>query len=330
MSVGVGLGGNVNVTGATNCVPPSFDSQPVVTAPAGLLVGEDVVVSVSTSGTAVAISYQWQRDGVDIGGATGSSYTQTTSDIGPELTCVVTLTGACGAVSQSSTGVQWTGPADTFGSDLIWDYDAGTLSTVGTAVQTWTDLSGRGNDIAAVAPGNRPTLVAGATPNGYDAVQFDGTAQYLVNAGVSFGGALTDVVRFLVVRTDSYVSGRRYVDYRSGNWSASQSGVADQKTTTVVGVGTSTTTTAVTGSFEIWGFNLDADTRETWLNGVQEDLDGPSPLMNVLDSAALSVGGSNAGGVLCPMTLARCFAARRAATTQELTTVSAGLDYLYL
>ncbi|HQD16681.1 MAG TPA: hypothetical protein PLY54_14640, partial [Ottowia sp.] len=43
------------------------------------------------------ISYQWQRDGVAIGGATGSSYTTSQADVGAVLSVVASYTDALGS-----------------------------------------------------------------------------------------------------------------------------------------------------------------------------------------------------------------------------------------
>ena len=53
-----------------------------------------------------AVSYQWQRDGVDIAGATGSTYTLTQADVGTTITVVASYTDGEGtAESVTSAGV---------------------------------------------------------------------------------------------------------------------------------------------------------------------------------------------------------------------------------
>ncbi|HKP25431.1 MAG TPA: hypothetical protein VJV39_16305, partial [Dongiaceae bacterium] len=47
-------------------------------------------------GPASGVSYQWQRDGADIGGATGSTYTLVAEDVGAQITVVVTYTDGQG------------------------------------------------------------------------------------------------------------------------------------------------------------------------------------------------------------------------------------------
>jgi glucose/arabinose dehydrogenase len=68
---------------------PSIGTQPQNKTVA---VGQPATFTVAASGTPT-LSYQWQRDGVDIGGATGTSYTLASpqlSDSGARFRCVVT------------------------------------------------------------------------------------------------------------------------------------------------------------------------------------------------------------------------------------------------
>ena len=75
----------VNITGDV----PSITSQPVDQS---VTEGQSATFSVTAIGT-TPLSYQWQKDGVDISGATGASYTTpatTLSDDGALFTCTVT------------------------------------------------------------------------------------------------------------------------------------------------------------------------------------------------------------------------------------------------
>lgn len=47
-------------------------------------------------------TYQWQANGVNIGGATGTTYVPIVGQIGQPIRCVVTATNASGAVSANS------------------------------------------------------------------------------------------------------------------------------------------------------------------------------------------------------------------------------------
>ncbi|MEP5763348.1 MAG: DUF4347 domain-containing protein, partial [Halieaceae bacterium] len=72
---------------------------------------EDQVLTANTGGISDedglgAFSYQWQRDGVDIGGATGSTYTLTQSDVGSTITVDASYTdGESNPELVSSAGV---------------------------------------------------------------------------------------------------------------------------------------------------------------------------------------------------------------------------------
>lgn len=93
------------------CVGPTITGHP---ASASRCVGGSVTFSVTASGTA-PLGYQWRRNGVNIAGATGSSYTiasVTTGDAG-SYDCVVS--NACG--SQTSNAANLTVKLGDFNGD---------------------------------------------------------------------------------------------------------------------------------------------------------------------------------------------------------------------
>jgi hypothetical protein len=73
-------------------------------------------------------SYQWQRDGVDIAGATSSTYDIVAADSEADVRCVVTYTNSGGAVSANSNAVT----VDTFTAPAFTEAPA-TPSTDGTS-----------------------------------------------------------------------------------------------------------------------------------------------------------------------------------------------------
>ena len=88
---------NVNdaPTGSVSISGTATEDQ-VLTA-SNTLADEDVIGS---------ISYQWQRDGVDIGGATNSTYTLVQADVGAAITVVASYTdgeGTSESVTSSAT-----------------------------------------------------------------------------------------------------------------------------------------------------------------------------------------------------------------------------------
>jgi len=80
---------------------PSNASVPVVTGTA-----QEGEILTSTTGTwnndPTSFAYQWQRGTSNIGGATSSTYTVVTADVGSTLRCVVTATNAVGATAANS------------------------------------------------------------------------------------------------------------------------------------------------------------------------------------------------------------------------------------
>jgi hypothetical protein len=57
------------------------------------------------AGNAATYTRQWQRDGANIGGATGTTYVLQAADVGHSVRCVVTATNSTGAVSANSNAV---------------------------------------------------------------------------------------------------------------------------------------------------------------------------------------------------------------------------------
>ena len=83
---------------------PTNSVAPVVSGTTGL--GD--VLSCNTGtwvGTSITYTYQWQRDGVDIVGATASTHTIVALDQGENITCLVTATNSAGFNSQVSNTV---------------------------------------------------------------------------------------------------------------------------------------------------------------------------------------------------------------------------------
>ena len=129
-----------------------------------------------------AVSYQWQRDGVDIGGATGSSYTLTQTDVGTTITVVASYTDGEGtAESVSSSGV---GPVanvndapiannDTFATNE----DAPILISATSLLSNDVDLDG---DVLSIDSFTQPT-------NGVLIDNGDGT--YTYRPAANFNGA---------------------------------------------------------------------------------------------------------------------------------------------
>lgn len=93
-----------NGYGKSNAYAPVNTSAPTISGTAWI----DYTLSVSSNGSwnaqpaITSYSYQWQRNGSNITGATGSSYTLTTSDFGYTIRCVVTATNSVGSTAAAS------------------------------------------------------------------------------------------------------------------------------------------------------------------------------------------------------------------------------------
>ena len=78
-----------------------------------------------TGTTPITYSYQWKLDGVDIGGATSSTYTIVLADDTKTLTCLVTATNAAGSASQLSNsrtvGSNWLLIGGTWSDTGVWE-----------------------------------------------------------------------------------------------------------------------------------------------------------------------------------------------------------------
>lgn len=82
-------------------------------------VGETLTATVTGQNSA-SLTYQWQRGGINISGATSATYTPTTKDVGQIITCVVSSTDKVGKLSASTTTtvVGASGLPDTSAEDM--------------------------------------------------------------------------------------------------------------------------------------------------------------------------------------------------------------------
>jgi len=101
-SVGSVTSNAANLTVTAVPVAPSITTQP---ANRTVVAGQTAAFSVSATGTA-PLSYQWRKNGADIGGATAASYTTpatTTADTGAQFTVVVS--NSVGNVTSSAASL---------------------------------------------------------------------------------------------------------------------------------------------------------------------------------------------------------------------------------
>jgi uncharacterized repeat protein (TIGR02543 family) len=141
-----------------SAVAPTIDTQPTaVSKTVGQSVSFSVAASASDSGD---LSYQWQKGGVNISGATGATYTFTpasTSDAG-EFRVVVTNTKNSVTAVTNSNAVALT----LSGAISITTPTTGLSGTVGTTFSTLTIASsgGSGTNTFSVASGSLPAGLA--------------------------------------------------------------------------------------------------------------------------------------------------------------------------
>ena len=200
----------VNFTANAAPVAPAITTQPTnqtVTA------GQTATFAVVASGTA-PLSYQWNKNGTAISGATSSSYTTpatTSSDNGAQFTVVVTNTA--GSVTSSPATLTVSAPALQItasslpGGRVQTVYSSTLQATGGTAPYTWSLFSGLlPNGLTLSSNGTisgTPTLVglftfviqvrdnAGATASSTLSIDIAALGPTVAFPGAQGGGALS-------------------------------------------------------------------------------------------------------------------------------------------
>jgi hypothetical protein len=154
--------------GGGGSAPPPMVTAPSITTQPGsqtVNVGQTATFSVTATGTA-PLSYQWQKGGVAISGATSASYTTPAtqaSDSGTTFT--VTVTNAAGSVSSSAATLTVTATTAVPPTTLSC---AGFPQTVGTSTQVCLILQ----ESAQVTPSLAVTTLTGnLTGHGQDNLQ---------------------------------------------------------------------------------------------------------------------------------------------------------------
>jgi hypothetical protein len=133
----------------------------------------------STTGTwvgspAPSYTYQWQRAGSNIGGATSSTYLLTNSDVGSTIRCVVTATNAVAAVSANSNstaavaaivpGAPVIGTATTTGVTTATVSYTAPSSNGGATITSYTAVSSPGGITGSLSTSGSGTIsVSGLT-----------------------------------------------------------------------------------------------------------------------------------------------------------------------
>jgi hypothetical protein len=175
-SFGVGMGSN----GVGQA--PINDIAPVVS---GLLTtGSTLSCTTGTWSGAPTITYayQWRRGGVDIGGATSSTYVLVVADMYNNIDCLVTATNAFGSGQAPSNSVFASEEfSDVFGANYLFDWNPDVSASVSTSGGGALDsIASVGLNTAAFTQTGaaRPQLVANQI-NGKPVIRFDGATSWM-------------------------------------------------------------------------------------------------------------------------------------------------------
>jgi hypothetical protein len=136
-----GSGSAVSNAVAIPAVAPISNAAPVASGDGE--VGETLSCTTGTwLGTApITYSYQWERDGTPIGGATASTYLVDVADEGTDVTCDVTATNSAGNATESSNAIAVSGgispPVNSIPPVLAWTVSIGNSPTITPG--TWSE-----------------------------------------------------------------------------------------------------------------------------------------------------------------------------------------------
>ena len=112
-SIGWGVSQLVSASGATDIDggnTPSNSVAPAITGTAQE--GQTLTCSTGTWSGSPTYTYQWKRNGSNIGSATNSTYTLVTADVGTSVKCMVTATNFIGSSTADSNTVTPTSSTD--------------------------------------------------------------------------------------------------------------------------------------------------------------------------------------------------------------------------
>ena len=189
---------------STTTGTPSAPVNTVAPALSGdFFVGQTLTCSTGswTGFPAPTYTYQWRNAGVDIGGATSSTYVLQASDDGDSITCNVTATNASGSASQVSNAFI------AIQTRLFLDADdPATVISSGGTVSQWSDKSGNASNFTNANVPTQPSTGV-VTINSRNTVSSNATA------GVTLDGGGTSLRDYLAAGSyDVYIVYVRTVD----------------------------------------------------------------------------------------------------------------------
>jgi hypothetical protein len=179
------LGGTGRVSSVATAVVANVNDSPTGTVSVAGLAEENQILSASNTLDDVdgmgAVSYQWQRGGVDIYGATGSSYTLTQADVGADISVVASYIDGGSTAEQVSSTVM--GPILGVGTprdgiippiDDVYDDDAGSALPPPAPTPAPSPLPGTGS--GGDSGSDLGDVLAGTLPDDLDIGQRTGGA----------------------------------------------------------------------------------------------------------------------------------------------------------
>jgi autotransporter-associated beta strand protein len=162
-------------------LPPTITTQPQSLT---VSAGNPAAFSLTASGSA-PLSYQWQKDGTNLSGATLTTYAIASVGGSDAGTYTVTVTNAFGSVTSSNAALTVNAPEPDFGAVYAWYAgDAGLSVAVDNyAVTAWNNLAWGATNSTYTQAGRNLTQLTGAPQKSYLRLTNGNTA-----AAVSFAG----------------------------------------------------------------------------------------------------------------------------------------------
>lgn len=296
--------------------PPAPVNTVAPVASGTVYIGNSLSTTDGTWTGASSFAYQWQRDGVDVVGATENTFpTADGADHGPQIRCVVTATGAGGSTSANSNALVFVvANLPSLRCDL--DPALGVTEGILDDVISWEDQSGVGNVFTDGGVATRRPLridsIAGI--NNKPGIQFDGLTDYLTDTSFSWGAAPNDCTIALVHRQDSLTNGDCILTYGAGNRPAFTQLTGNLVRWFGAGAPSSDTTTAQGGGVftTVWGrMDGTADTQYVGTANNNEDQDANTNA-GAADGGTMALAATTTGGLLANFTAGRIVILRSA------------------
>lgn len=151
--------------------PPTNSAIPTISGTAQ--VGQTLTSSTgSWSGTTpITYTYQWRRGGSNISGATSSSYTCVSADVGASLSCAVTATNSIGSATATSAGTA--AVADAPPTNTVLPAIGGSARVANTLTCSTGTWIGSGTITYAYQWRRNGSNISGATSSSYTCVTAD-------------------------------------------------------------------------------------------------------------------------------------------------------------